>query len=147
MKPTLFHPGVLFATSITCSLLLHWAVFANVILIFPLLKDAPKPMIVFLGSILQPTDMANRSEQTQAQTKPADNITKIKDGTPLFTGSVDKPWEQSPGDPAAKRTLKSSYVAQQQSESQAQRPPLSSEDFDIKSTIEPYRPLRLKDND
>ena len=144
MKLTLLNLRFLFIKSIIFSLLLHWAIFNNFLFILPTQAESHKPKFIFLGSILQSSDMKKTLTKTHTNVSSLNNLTKVQKASQLYSSSPDKPTLRKHYTPKNKRTLKTVY---KDPPNDRPKQPIALKEFNINRHIEPYRPLRLKDHD
>ncbi|HLF18497.1 MAG TPA: hypothetical protein VI749_06335 [Candidatus Omnitrophota bacterium] len=146
MNVPLFNIKNLPSKSFLLSTLIHACVFNTFIIVWPLLPEAHKPNIIFLGSILQASDILMQTlPPSQQNGKPPSGIFFSAPQKNLFESGLEKPVAKKDYTPQQKKTLKSTYEDTEQEEQGKQEIPLK--DITINTHLEPYKPLRLKTHD
>jgi hypothetical protein len=132
--------------SLFISMLIHGWMLSAFIFVLPVFPQPHKPHLVFLGSILQTSDISTGTLPDRAVfERSLDNLSFTQRQSRFFDSSVAKPQQRKEYLPVDKKTLKFNEpstvkAAEEKSE-------LLQEDIEIDYTLEPYRPLRLKPND
>jgi len=141
----IFNTRYLYGKAVLFSLLLHGAVISNLAIVFPKMAPSPNPGFIFLGSILHASDMGENLSQMKSSENNLSQLTTFQDRNSLYSGEVEKPTRTTKLDPQNKKTLKHGEAPQNPPVEQAPRP--VNQYNEIETTIEPYKPLRLKDYD
>ena len=138
---------LLMVKSIVYSLLLHGLIFSSVVLVFPVLRESHKPGIIFLGSILQSSDLSDAQPIEYKNPAALQNLKKIENPSSLYEGGVQKPERKPENNPLQKRTLKENDFDEAEPKPKEGGMLAPGEELTIEQSIEPYKPLRLKDSD